>query len=418
MHGKKTSAIADFTQSDSFRKVAASFLSIFIGVAVGALIILVIAFFDGDITIKGGLEGMKLLFLGVFNKGRSDAGELLFGFNGVNIGNMFFRATPVIMTGLSVAFAFKAGLFNIGAPGQYLIGTAATLITALSIPSDVIHPTLIWLLAFFSGMLFGALWGIIPGFFRAYLNINEVLSSIMTNWIAANLVTWIFENSPLRNGAESGKVGYIMKTSANGVMTAKLGLDKLFPGSQLNSGFLVSCLFAVIIYVLISKTVFGFELKACGSNRFAAQYAGIKSKNRIITAMAIAGSLSGAGAALYYLSGNTEFFWSTYQSLPFEGFRGIPIALLALSNPIGVIFSGCFMSALSIAGQQLKNFTAYSEYVTDIIIAVIVYISAFSLILRNLLSRKRQAKESTTTFPVNLAKKEIETENENIQEEE
>lgn len=405
----KRFSFSKIMEKEGFRNALASLISVLIGVSVGALIIVLIALFSSEITFSNGLEGVKLLFFGIFSKGRDPSGELVFGFNGTNAGNMLFRATPVIMTGLSVSFAFKAGLFNIGAPGQYLIGTAASLITALSIPSEVIPPVIIWLLSFLSGMLFGALWGIIPGFFRAYLNINEVLSSIMTNWIAANLVTLVFENSPLRNGAESGKVGYIMKTSANGVATATLGLDRIFKGSQINAGFLVACLFAVIVYIVISKTVFGFELKTCGSNRYAAEYAGIKSKNRIVSVMALSGALSGAGAALYYLSGNTEFFWSTYQSLPFEGFRGIPIALLALSNPIGVIFSGSFMSALSIAGQQLKNFTSFSEHLTDIIIAIIVYISAFSLIIRNILSSKKTFTIKSTSFPFNLLKKEIET---------
>lgn len=400
------------TEKEGFRSASASLLSVLIGVTAGAVIIMLIALLSSEINFKNGIEGVKLLFFGVFSKGRNPAGELLFGFNGTNAGNMLFRATPVIMTGLSVSFAFKAGLFNIGTPGQYLIGTAATLITALSIPSDVVPPVIIWLLSFLSGMLFGALWGIIPGIFRAYLNINEVLSSIMTNWIAANLVTLIFENSSFRNGAESGKVGYIMKTSSNGVATATLGLDRIFEGSQINSGILVACLFAVIVYVVISKTVFGFELRTCGSNRYAAEYAGIKSKSRIVSVMALSGALSGAGAALYYLSGNTEFFWSTYQSLPAEGFRGIPIALLALSNPIGVIFSGTFMSALSIAGQQLKNFTSYSEYLTDIIIAIIVYVSAFSLIIKNLLSKRSSFRLKSTSFPFNLQKKEIEAEDE------
>lgn len=400
------------TEKEGFRSASASLLSVLIGVTAGAVIIMLIALLSSEISFKNGIEGVKLLFFGVFSKGRNPAGELLFGFNGTNAGNMLFRATPVIMTGLSVSFAFKAGLFNIGTPGQYLIGTAATLITALSIPSDVVPPVIIWLLSFLSGMLFGALWGIIPGIFRAYLNINEVLSSIMTNWIAANLVTLIFENSSFRNGAESGKVGYIMKTSSNGVATATLGLDRIFEGSQINSGILVACLFAVIVYVVISKTVFGFELRTCGSNRYAAEYAGIKSKSRIVSVMALSGALSGAGAALYYLSGNTEFFWSTYQSLPAEGFRGIPIALLALSNPIGVIFSGTFMSALSIAGQQLKNFTSYSEYLTDIIIAIIVYVSAFSLIIKNLLSKRSSFRLKSTSFPFNLQKKEIEAEDE------
>ena len=405
----KNFSIRNIARKEGVRNASASLLSIFIGITAGALIIILIALLSSEISIKSGLEAVNLLFFGILSKGRNSSGELIFGFNGTNIGNMLFRATPVIMTGLSVSFSFKAGLFNIGTPGQYLMGTAATLITALSIPSEIVPPVIIWILAFFSGMLFGALWGLIPGIFRACLNINEVLSSIMTNWIAANLVTLIFENSPLRNGAESGKVGYVMKTSANGVSTATLGLDRIFKGSQLNSGFLVACLFAVIVYIVISKTVFGFELKTCGSNRFAAEYAGIKSKSRIISVMALSGALSGAGAALYYLSGNTEFFWSTYQSLPFEGFRGIPIALLALSNPIGVIFSGSFMSALSIAGQQLRNFTSYSEQLTDIIIAIIVYVSAFSLIIRSFISKKKTFRIKSTSFPFNLLKKEIET---------
>ena len=207
-----------------------------------------------------------------------------------------------------------------------------------------------------------------------------------------------------------------MKTSANSVTTAKLGLDRIFEGSQVNAGIIVSCLAAVVIYVIISKTTLGFELKACGNNRLAAEYAGIKGKNRIVLAMAVAGGLAGGGAALYYLSGNTEFFWSTYQSLPTEGFNGIPVALLALSNPLGVIFSGCFMSALSIAGQQLKNFTAYNENITSIVIAVIVYLSAFSLILRNLFSKRKLRQEKSTSFPVNLAKREIEAEERQAQE--
>ena len=311
---------------------------------------------------------------------------------------MFFRATPIILTGLSVAVAFKTGLFNIGAPGQYLMGTAASLYLALTIPSSVLPSWIIWLIAFLGGILAGALWGAIPGLVKAYLNINEVLACIMTNWIAANLVTWFFESSPLRNSLEYGKAGYIQQTTANAVSTAKLGLDKIFSGSQINAGILIAIIFAVGIYILMSKTTLGFELKACGSNRHAAKYAGIKDKKSIVLSMAIAGALSGAAASLYYLAGNTEFFWSTYQSLPAEGFNGIPVALLAYNNPIGVIFSGCFMSMLNIAGQQLKTLTAYNEYITDIIIAAIVYLSAFSLFIKILISgKKKHAKDEVPT---------------------
>jgi simple sugar transport system permease protein len=140
----------------------------------------------------------------------------------------------------------------------------------------------------------------------------------------------------------------------------------------------------------MNKTTLGYELKACGANRHAARYAGISDKRNIVLSMAIAGALAGAGASLYYLSGNTEFFWTTYQSLPAEGFNGIPVALLALNNPIGVIFAGLFMAMLNIIGLQLTNLTAYNEFITDVIIAVIVYLSAFSLVIRMfIMGRKR-----------------------------
>ena len=215
----------------------------------------------------------------------------------------------------------------------------------------------------------------------------------MTNWLAANFVTWMFDISNFKNIAESTKSGYVYKTTYNNVATAKLGLDKLFPGSQVNGGIVVAILLAIGVYILINKTTLGYELKACGSNRHAARYAGIKDRRNIVLSMAIAGALSGAGAALYWLSGNTEFFWSTYQSLPATGFNGIPVALLAVNNPIGVIFSGIFMSMLNIVGLQLTNLTAYNEYITDVIIAVIVYLSAFSLVIRMwLTSRKKKRK--------------------------
>ena len=224
------------------------------------------------------------------------------------------------------------------------------------------------------------------------LNINEVLACIMTNWIAANLVTWIFDISNLKNVVENTKSGYIYKTTFNHVATSKMGLDVLFPDSQVNGGIVVAIILAIIIFIILTRTTFGYQLKACGSNRFAARYAGIKDKRNIVLSMAIAGSLAGAAGSLYYLSGNTEFFWSTYQSLPAAGFNGIPVALLAANHPIGVIFTGMFMSMLDIAGLQMTNLTAYNEYITDVIIAVIVYLSAFSLLIKTLLGHHRAHK--------------------------
>lgn len=390
-------------QREGTKTVLASLISIVIGLAVGSVLVLVVGLFSGNLGLNSAWEGIRLIFLGLFSTGRDAAGALTWGFNPRSVGNMLFRATPLILTGLSVSVAFKTGLFNIGAPGQYLMGTMATLAIALGIPFSALPGPVIWLLAFLGGVLAGALWGCIPGLVKSFLNINEVLACIMTNWMAANLVTWFFDGSKFCNTVENTKSGYIYKTSygltmggsyvdGNGVQTAKMGLDKLFPGSQVNGGIIIAILIAIGIYILMSKTTLGYQLKACGSNRHAARYAGINDKRNIVLSMAIAGALSGAGAALYCLSGNTEFFWSTYQSLPAEGFNGIPVALLAANSPIGVVFTGCFMSMLNIVGLQLTNLTAYNEYITDVIISVIVYLSAFSLVIKMMLNSRKKDK--------------------------
>ena len=375
---------------DGTRTVLASVISIIVGLAVGSLIVLIVGLVSDQISGRSTWDGIRLVFMGILSTGRDAAGNLSFGFNPTSIGNMLFRATPLIMTGLSVAVAFKTGLFNIGAPGQYLMGTMASLMLALGIPSEVVPPALIWVIAFLGGVAAGAIWGAIPGLLNAYLNINVVLASIMTNWIAANVVTWGFDISNFKNVIEGTKSAYVYRTEYNDVMTPKFGLDELFPGSQVNGGIIIAILIAILMYVIMTKTTLGYQLKACGSNRHAARYAGIKDKRNIVLSMAIAGGLAGAGAALYYLSGNTEFYWQTYQSLPDAGFNGIPVALLAANNPIGVIFTGMFMSMLDVAGTQLTALTPFNEYITDVVIAVIVYLSAFSLVIKMLLNGRRK----------------------------
>ena len=378
-------------EKDGVRKLLASLISIVIGLLVGIVVVVIVGLTKNTISGQGIWDGVRIIFAGILCNGRDATGALSWGFNSTSVGNMLFRATPLIMTGLSVAVANKTGLFNIGASGQYLMGTLASLTIALGIPSETVPVGIIWLLSFLGGCLAGALWGTIPGLLKAMLNINEVLACIMTNWLAANLVTWAFDVSNFKNVTEGTKTGYIYKTTFNGVATGKLGLDKLFPNSQVNGGIVVAALIAVAMYILMTKTTLGYQLKACGANRHAARYAGINDKRNIVLSMAIAGGLAGGGAALYWLSGNTEFFWSTYQALPAAGFNGIPVALLAVNNPIGVIFTGIFMAMLDIVGQQLTGMTAYNEYITDVIIAVIVYLSAFSLVIQTMLPKIRKA---------------------------
>ena len=375
------------------KAIAASLISILGGMLIGCIILVIMAIFPtSGVPIKFNdiIKGIQLIFFGIFKTGSGSAG-MLFGFNGQQLGNMLFRATPLILTGLSVAVAFKTGLFNIGAPGQYLVGTAATLILALVIPTEVVPSFFVWIIAFLGGILAGALWGAVPGLFKSLLNINEVITCIMMNWIAANVVTSLFDKTTgpfkfLLDPSGTKNLAFVYKTITNGVVTSKMGLDKIFANSQVNGGIIIAIVIAIVVHIVINKTTFGYELKACGSNKHAAKYAGINEKTSAVISMAIAGGLSGAAAALYWLSGNTEFAWSTYQTLPAIGFNGIPVALLAYNNPLGVIFSSIFMSTLDVNGMQLKYSTNFNEYITSIISALIVYFSAFSLLIQQVLN--------------------------------
>ena len=388
-------------KKENTKTIVSSLICIVGGLIVGCIILLL---FGGknvgglNISWTSTKDAIQLLFFGVLSKGKDANNHLIFGWNGMNLGNMLFKTIPLLLCGLSVAVAFKTGLFNIGTPGQYLMGSAATLIVALSIPSTVVPTFIIWILAFFAGILFGALWGAIPGAFKALVNINEVITCIMTNWIAANIVTFIFDKNKgmfkhLLDPSGTKNYAYVYKTTHNNVSTIKLGLDKIFVGSQVNAGIIIAIVIAIIIYIILNKTTFGYSLKACGSNKNAAKYAGINEKVNIIISMAIAGGLAGCGAALYYLSGNTEFKWETYQSLPEVAFNGIPVALLAVNSPIGVIFSSLFMAGLDVSGMQIKYLTTYNEFITSIISAIIVYFSAFALFIKTLFKKNKKKKE-------------------------
>lgn len=379
-------------RSEATRSIVSSVLCIIGGILVGAIILILLAAFSEDIPMSDAFSGLLIILGGPFASG--NAGSILF-----NLGDMLLETAPLMMTGLSVAIAFKTGLFNIGAPGQYLMGAMSSLLVALSIPTNEHNAFFVWLLALIAGVLSGMLWGAIPGFFKAVFNVNEVIVCIMTNWIAANTVSWIFSITGERyvNIAET-KTKFIRTTASNGVSTAKLGLDKLFPGSNIDISIFIVILVAVVMYIMINKTTFGYELKACGYNKNAARYAGMNEKRNVILSMAIAGGLAAGGAALWYLNGRNDFLWNTYSSLPSEGFNGIPAALLASNNPIGVIFSSLFLRYVDKGGFNLAGYTAFNEYVSDLIIAVIVYFAGFSKLFRDMLVMKKKKKKDSTVL--------------------
>ena len=395
--------LKSFFASNGAKSVLSSLLCIIAGILVGFIVLLILALTSDSIPISDAFKGLGIILAGPFASGASKNIAFV-------LGDMLFESAPLLLTGLSVAIAFKTGLFNIGAPGQYLMGAMGSVIVALSIPTTPATAFWVWLLSLIVGMLCGMLWGLIPGFFKAFLNVNEVIVCIMTNWIAANIVSWVFANNTQFINTAGGKTAYTLPTTANGVSTPKLGLDKLFPGSNIDIGIFVAIIIAVGIFILMNKTTLGYELKACGHNKNAAKYAGMNEKRNIMLSMAIAGGLAAIGASLYYLNGGAELAWNTYGKLPDNGFNGIPVALLASNNPIGVVFSSVFLRFIDKGGYNLAGFTAYNEYVSDLIIAVIIYFAGFSKLIKDMLSRRKAkaavASAANTPLPVNKEKKE------------
>lgn len=319
-------------------------------------------------------------------------GPLTHGSKGV--GQVFYYATPIILTGLSVGFAFKTGLFNIGAPGQFIVGAFAAVVVGIK---GEVFGSAQWVVALFAALAAGAVWGAIPGLVKAYFNVNEVIACIMTNYIGMYLVNYLVST----NKSLYDKIHNYSKSVASTANIPKMGLDKIFEGSSVNGGFFIAVIAAVIIYILLEKTTFGYELKAAGFSKDASRYAGMNEKKNIVLSMAIAGSLSALAGALLYLAGSGKHI-EVLDALAGEGFTGISVALLGLSNPIGILLSGIFIAYITAGGfyLQLLNF---STEVIDIIIAVIIYFSAFSLFVRVFITRMQKKKEEKAGKPAENA---------------
>lgn len=369
-------------------------LCILAGILVGFIVMVILSLTSNNLTLGDAFYGLKILLGGPFSSG--SAKYII-----TNLGDMIFYATPLIMTGVSVAIAYKTGLFNIGAAGQFLMGTMGSLIVALNINTNgnAVLGVLVWLLALIVGMLCGMIWGAIPGFFKAVFNVNEVIVCIMTNWIAANIVSWVFGTMPNIINSAGGKSGYLITTAVTGNGTPKAGLNSIFAGSYIDIGIFIVVLIAVFIYIMLTKTTFGYELRACGANKHGARYAGMNEKRNIILSMVIAGGLAAIGGAIYYLNPGIEFkFASAYSKLPDYGFNGIPAALLGSSNPIAVVFVSIFIRYLSIGGDNLPS-AGFNKYIADVIIALIIYFAGFSRLFKELmekLRRRSEIRESTS----------------------
>lgn len=285
------------------------------------------------------------------------------------IGNTLAQATPLVLTGLSVAFAFRTGLFNIGAAGQALVGGLVAVILGLTLnwPQWILVPFLV-----LAAGVAGALWAWIPGLLKAKFNVHEVVSTIMMNWIAYWVTYYTIQN--YFKGAYETESKLIPAAASLKVEA----LSKLFGGSYLNLGIVVAVLAVIAVSLILNRTVLGYRLKAVGYNRMAAEYAGIRVNAHIVLSMVIAGALAGFAGATLYIG-----YASSMQIgiLPSIGIDGIAVALLANNSPLGVVGSAIFFGILQSGKGFMSAMTKVPPDIGDTIIATILYFAATSVLI-------------------------------------
>ncbi|MBC8591452.1 ABC transporter permease [Wansuia hejianensis] len=355
------------THSSGFSSLTSAIMAIILGLVFGFIVMFAA-------SSENAAEGFQYVVLGGFNR----------------IADVFYFATPILMTGLAVGFAFKMGLFNIGASGQYTMGMFFALYVGFmwELPGSI-H----WIVAILAGMLGGMLWGIIPGIFKAFLNVNEVITSIMFNYIGMYLVDmWVQGNSTMYISSKA-RTNYIPTTA----QIPALGMD----ASNVNLGIIFAIIIGIILYIVLEKTTFGYELKATGYNKHASEYAGMKGKKNIILTMLIAGGLAGLGGAFAILApsgiAGSSMTYEPINIIAPNGFNGIAVALLGNSHPIGIILSAVFISHIQ-RGGTLTSLVGYKPEIIDVVIAVIIYFSAFAMIMNSAFARfiKKIFKKSHT----------------------
>ena len=346
-----------------------SLLCIILGLFVGYLALLIIEPSGAWDAILGVLKN--------FFKYPSAAARLKY------FGNTLVKTAPLLLCSLSVLFAYKVGLFNIGAAGQYVIGTAAALYCALM-------PGLPWYVCLLAAVAAAAISGAICGALRAYCNVNVVISGIMLNWISLYATNMI-----LKPGMDpTGKDTFRLVKSHTDSILPTLGLDKLFSNNQyVTIAIPIAVLVAILIWVILDKTKFGYELKATGNNLNAAKYCGMKENRNIILSMVIAGALAGLGAGLYFLS-DFEQWNVNSSSVPAMGFNGIAATFLGGLHPIGAIFSSFFIQHITLGGGNV-DLSHYCAQIADFISSVIIYLCGFVLFFKAFMNRiidKREEK--------------------------
>ena len=294
-------------------------------------------------------------------------------------------ASPLIFTGLSVAFSFRTGVFNIGAEGQFVVGSLVACVLGILVDLPAV-PHVILCVA--GATAAGAAWSLIVGILKVKRGIHEVLSFIMFNWIAFYLSNYVVNLKAIHK-ANGGEATKDIRESAM----------LLFPESwRINSGcgtanwgIVMAIAAAIIIWIIIERTTLGYKLKAVGFNRHAAEFSGVDANKSILTALGISGALAGMGGAVQVLGMGGRL--SQFASQEGYGFQGITVALIGSSNPIGCIFAGIFYGAMKFGGSRLSMVKAPAE-VVDIIMGCVILIIAISQVFKILFQKMGKKKEA------------------------
>ena len=286
------------------------------------------------------------------------------------LGNTLVKNAPLLLCALSILFSYKVGLFNIGAAGQYCAGVALSLYAALAWGWG-------WLPCMLLAMLGGMVLGAISGLLKSYCNVNEVISGIMLNWIVLYLTNMLLTNVK----EETSPYTFVLAHKNPSAVLPTLGLGSLLNNNQyVGLALPLSILAAVLVWVVLEKTRFGYELRATGNNKNAAKYCGMAEKRNIILTLVISGALAGMGAAMLYLTGYEQWQCST-SSVPGMGFNGIAAAFLGGLNPFGTILASFFIQHITAGGAYVDK-TMYCAQISDLISAIIIYLCGFVLFMK------------------------------------
>ncbi|BDC91986.1 ABC transporter permease [Treponema bryantii] len=354
--------------SDTSKSILSAVICALLGILIGFIILLIINAEHAPKAISVILKNWMYY--------RNNGKKLYY------LGQTLVKAVPLILCGIAVLFAYKSGLFNIGVAGQYCIGIGISLWTALA-----------WHLPWFVCVLFAivcaALWASIAGLLKAFCNVNEVIAGIMLNWISLYIVNVLMQNERVMNVGKSETFS-IAATSPQSLLPT-LGLGALFHDNEYVSiAIPLTIVVAILVNIVLKKTVLGYELRATGLNKHAAKYAGMKDKKNLILTMAVSGAIAGLAASLFYLTDVQP--WKTSSTVPAMGFNGIAVAFLGELNPIGVIFSGYFIQHITQGGSFIDT-KYFNPQIADLISSIIIYSCAFMFLFKTQLSKLMERKK-------------------------